>query len=73
MIHTLLDRPDQAVAWLEKAHASGLNWEALWLQEPAIDPLRGDPRFERIRERVRAEDARMQVNVLADLEAWPVA
>jgi hypothetical protein len=73
MIHTLLGQHDQALDWLEESQASGLNWEALWLQEAAIDPHRGNPRFERILERVRAEDARMRANVLAELEGRPVA
>jgi hypothetical protein len=43
MIHTLLGQHDQALDWLEESQASGLNWEALWLQEAAIDPHRGNP------------------------------
>jgi hypothetical protein len=48
-----LGEPDSAFAWLERA-----NWK--WphravLSDPALDPIRADPRFARLSERVARE------------------
>ena len=51
--YVALGEPDSAFAWLERA-----NWK--WphravLSDPALDPLRSDPRFARLSERVARE------------------
>jgi tetratricopeptide (TPR) repeat protein len=51
--YVALGEPDSAFAWLERA-----NWK--WphravLSDPALDPIRADPRFSRLSERVAHE------------------
>ncbi len=45
LIHTRLGEPDAAFAWLEKALAVRDHWLLCLSADPALDPLRGDPRF----------------------------
>jgi len=40
---------DQALAWLERARDQHSPWIGFLNQDPRMDPLRGDPRFEEIR------------------------
>jgi hypothetical protein len=51
--YVALREPDSAFAWLERSH-----WQ--WphravLSDPALDPIRSDPRFARLVERVEKE------------------
>jgi serine/threonine-protein kinase len=53
-VYVGLGRDDLALDWLEKAVANRSSW-LVWLDvEPWWDPLRQDPRFQRIRERIKA-------------------
>jgi len=49
---TLGDR-DHAFEWLEKAYQERRGWLAYLKIEPMLDGLRGDPRFDRLLERMR--------------------
>jgi serine/threonine-protein kinase len=49
---TLGDR-DRAFEWLEKAYHDRRGWLAYLKIEPMLDGLRGDPRFDRLLERMR--------------------
>ncbi len=48
-----LGATDQAFAWLEQAYAEHSDQLAYLAVEPFFDPLRGDPRFDRLLERLR--------------------
>ena len=43
---------DAALGWLEKAYAQHSNGLTSLKVEPAYDPLRGDPRFQELLQRV---------------------
>ena len=52
-VHIALNEPDSAFAWLDRA-----DWRFAWtatLYDPALDPLRHDPRFVQLAARVRHE------------------
>jgi protein kinase/serine/threonine-protein kinase len=66
MTHALLGNRDEALEWLDLAQRRRINAEWIWAQEHALDALRGDPRFEEIVDRARAEIARMRQIVLED-------
>ena len=44
---------DAAFAWLDRAYEERRGWLAYLKVEPALDTLRGDPRFRRLQERMR--------------------
>ncbi|HEU5169642.1 MAG TPA: protein kinase [Gemmatimonadales bacterium] len=48
VVHGGLGRLDDAIVWLEKAHAERTHWMALLQVDPRLDPLRADPRFKRL-------------------------
>jgi tetratricopeptide (TPR) repeat protein len=48
VVHVGLDRPDEAIAWLERGHAERTHWMALMKVDPRLDPLRSDPRFAKL-------------------------
>lgn len=53
-VYVGLGRNDLALAWLKKAVENRSSW-LVWLDaEPWWDPLRQDPRFQSIRERINA-------------------
>lgn len=52
-IEAALGRMDEACAWLERALEERSYWLIYLDVDPALDPLRGDARFARIRERMR--------------------
>ncbi len=51
-IHLALGQMDGALAWLERAYDEGSNFIAYLAVDPGMDPLRGQPRYERLLERV---------------------
>jgi tetratricopeptide (TPR) repeat protein len=53
MLHAGLREADQAFEWLDRAVEDRRGWLAYLKVEPLLDPLRGDPRFGRLLERVR--------------------
>jgi eukaryotic-like serine/threonine-protein kinase len=53
MVHAALGQADQAFDWLERAYEERRGWLAYLNVEPMLDPLRGDPRFRRLAERMR--------------------
>ena len=52
MIYTGLGDKDQAFAWLDKAYAERSEYLVYLPTEPVADPLRGDPRFPALLERL---------------------
>ena len=53
MVHAALGQADQAFDWLERTYEERRGWLAYLNVEPMLDPLRGDPRFRRLAERMR--------------------
>jgi tetratricopeptide (TPR) repeat protein len=51
-IHAALGEKDAAFEWLEKAYAQRNQGLAFLKVDPTLDPLRSDPRFERILRRM---------------------
>jgi len=51
-VHIRLGEPDPAMAGLQQAYELGCPWMAFCNVEPALDPLRGDPRFRRLIQRI---------------------
>jgi tetratricopeptide (TPR) repeat protein len=52
IIHLGLDETEEALAYLDKAHGERTTWMAYLGIDPRLDPLRGEPRFERLVRRV---------------------
>ena len=52
-LYVTLGERDSAFEWLEKAHQERRGWLAYLKIEPMLDGLRGDPRFDRLLERMR--------------------
>jgi hypothetical protein len=53
MLHAGLGQADPAFEWLDRAMDDRRGWLAYLKVEPVLDPLRGDPRFARLIERMR--------------------
>ena len=53
MLHAGLREADRAFEWLDRAVDDRRGWLAYLKVEPLLDPLRGDPRFGRLLERMR--------------------
>jgi hypothetical protein len=53
MVHAALGQADPAFAWLDRAFDERRGWLAYLNVEPLLDPLRADPRFRRLQERMR--------------------
>jgi len=53
VLHIALGDHDAAFEALERAYEDRRGWLAYLRVEPAVDPLRGDPRFARLLERMR--------------------
>jgi TolB-like protein/Tfp pilus assembly protein PilF len=55
LLHLSLGNRDEAIRWLEKGVADHEGLEIAWIKvDPLLDPLRGDPRFEELVQRVIA-------------------
>jgi len=54
--HSVAGRKQQAMELLERAAAAGWNRSAWARRDTDLDPLRGEPRFERLLERMEAAD-----------------
>jgi hypothetical protein len=52
VIHIGLGDKDQAFSWLEKAVEDRSEWLCQFRVDPALDPLRSDPRFDALLRRV---------------------
>jgi tetratricopeptide (TPR) repeat protein len=52
-LYTAIGDANSAFEWLEQAHRERRGWLAYLKVEPALDPLRGDPRFRSFVERMR--------------------
>jgi eukaryotic-like serine/threonine-protein kinase len=52
MVHAALGQADQAFDWLDRTYEERRGWLAYLNVEPMLDPLRGDPRFRRLAERM---------------------
>jgi TolB-like protein/Flp pilus assembly protein TadD len=52
MVYTGLGNKDQAFAWLDKAYAERCEYLVYLPTEPIADPLRGDPRFSALLQRL---------------------
>jgi eukaryotic-like serine/threonine-protein kinase len=52
-LYVALGDMDAAFEWLEKAYAERRGWLAYLKIEPLLDPLRDDPRFQRLVQRMR--------------------
>jgi len=53
MLHAGLREADRAFEWMDRAVEDRRGWLAYLKVEPLLDPLRGDPRFGRLLERMR--------------------
>ncbi|HWW86290.1 MAG TPA: tetratricopeptide repeat protein, partial [Vicinamibacterales bacterium] len=58
LIYAQLRDRDQAFGWLEKAFEERSNALAYLAVDPMYDPLRSDPRFDNLRQRVGLEEVR---------------
>ena len=52
-VYAALGELDSAFDWMERAHEERRGWLAYLNVEPTVDPLRADPRFRRLLERMR--------------------
>jgi len=52
-MHAGLNEADRALEWLDRAMEDRRGWLAYLKVEPLLDPLRGDPRFGRLMEKMR--------------------
>jgi TolB-like protein/Flp pilus assembly protein TadD len=52
-LYVALGEADAAFDWLDKAYAERRGWMAYLKIEPLLDPLRDDPRFQRLVQRMR--------------------
>ena len=52
-VHLGLGETDHAFAWIERAHEERRGWLCYLKVEPLLDPLRSDPRFTRLLEKMR--------------------
>jgi len=60
--YTLLDEKEDAYRWLEFAVSRGfINYPFLSKYDPFMENLRGDPRFQKLMERVKYEWERFEV------------
>lgn len=57
MAYMRLGDTDVALDHLERAHEERVGWMQLVTREPAFDPLRGHPRFDRIAQLVGPPNA----------------
>ncbi|HET9294209.1 MAG TPA: protein kinase [Gemmatimonadales bacterium] len=48
-----LDRPQEALDWMEQAYEERRGWMAYLKVNPMVDPLRGEPRFEALVRKMR--------------------
>ncbi len=53
MLHAGLGQSDEAFEWLDRAVEDRRGWLCYLKVEPLLDPIRGDPRFGRLLERMR--------------------
>ncbi len=53
MMHAGLNEADRAFEWLDRAMEDRRGWLAYLRVEPLVDPIRGDPRFGRLLEKMR--------------------
>jgi hypothetical protein len=53
MMHAGLNEADRAFEWLDRAVEDRRGWLAYLRVEPLLDPIRGDPRFGRLLEKMR--------------------
>jgi hypothetical protein len=52
-VYAALGNADAAFEWVDRAYAERRGWLAYLKVEPMLDPLRTDPRFLRLLERLR--------------------
>lgn len=64
--HVILGQPDSAMAWLDRGYAERERWMVFAGVEPGLDPLRADPRFARLVQRMGLQ-ANAQVQAPAGL------
>ena len=53
IVHIGLGNLDAALDWAERAYAERRGWLAYFKVNPVVDPLRGDPRFQALVQRMR--------------------
>ena len=68
VIHVGLNESDQAFEWLDKAYGERSAWLPYSGLDPRLDPLRGDPRFSALRNKVNvASSVRSVVQLQANM------
>jgi tetratricopeptide (TPR) repeat protein len=50
--HVMLGQPDSALTWLDRGYSERERWMVFASVEPGLDPLRTDPRFTRLMQRM---------------------
>jgi hypothetical protein len=51
-IESIRGNPDEAMSWMQKAYERGARFGAYYRFDPRLEYLRGDPRFQRLTERM---------------------
>jgi serine/threonine-protein kinase len=69
--HIALGNADEAFRWIEQARLERRGWLAYLRVEPIFDPIRGDPRFGELMDRMGLRDGRAVIQPTPSVPARP--
>lgn len=59
LLHVALGNKEEAIRWLERSYQDRAGYDITWIGvDPSLDPLRGDPRFEKLVASIFSETAK---------------